>query len=429
MVPEPLVGVRNHLCQVVEVPEGVAPERLGAYGSEGFGEWVRRRCGDWPASWDCRIIGSSGRVFLVAGDLERAGMVSEAHFKGSAGGSIEFEHPVLAPSAVRLPDGVTDRSEEPAWLDGGQTNSYRDQEMLDDCFRNWTCSRLGTCLLYQSERPPSAKECEVLEVRGRARGMIAGYWKRHERAVQEKDKQSLCPQRVWGDPETRVIQAMEEGVAYELRFDEGYSFGLFLDQRENRWRVRWNRIAPGFAAWTADAGGSPLVLNTFAYTCGFSVCAALAGATVFSVDLSRKYLDWGKRNFLLNHLDPDAHSFLYGDVFGWLKRFRRRGQQFDLVILDPPTFSRSKEWGPFQVVRDLGKLVDLSVSLVRPGGRILVSSNALRWEPARFVEVISSAVERAGRKIGRQCFATQPWDFGRVSASEAYLKTWWLELK
>ena len=64
-----------------------------------------------------------------------------------------------------------------------------------------------------------------------------------------------------------------------------------------------------------------------------------------SVDLSRKYLGWGERNFSLNGLDPSAHEFLYGDVFGWIKRFRRRDRRFDLIVLDPPTFSRSKSGG------------------------------------------------------------------------------------
>src|SRR4030095_11402312 len=90
------------------------------------------------------------------------------------------------------------------------------------------------------------------------------------------------------------------------------------------------------------------VLNTFAYTCGFSVCAALAGARTTSIDLSRKYLEWGKRNFLLNGLDPNQHDFIYGDVFDWLRRLEKKGRLFEVLLLDPPTFSQSKGHGVFQ---------------------------------------------------------------------------------
>ena len=80
----------------------------------------------------------------------------------------------------------------------------------------------------------------------------------------------------------------------------------------------------------------------FAYTCGFSVCAALAGARTTSLDLSRKWLAWGQRNFVLNGLDPAAHDFIYGDATDWLRRLGRKGRQFEAVLLDPPTFSTSK---------------------------------------------------------------------------------------
>src|SRR5206468_1590377 len=81
---------------------------------------------------------------------------------------------------------------------------------------------------------------------------------------------------------------------------------------------------------------SPQVLNTFAYTCGFSVCAAKAGARTTSLDLSKKYLEWGKRNFAHNQIDPARHEFLHGDVFGWLRRLARKQRLFDAIVLDPP---------------------------------------------------------------------------------------------
>ena len=114
---------------------------------------------------------------------------------------------------------------------------------------------------------------------------------------------------------------------------------------------------------------APEVLNCFAYTCAFSVCAALGGARATSLDLSRKYLDWGRRNFELNGLDPAAHDFIYGDVFDWLKRLAKKGRSFDVILLDPPTFSRSPGRGDFRAETDYGRLVSLALPLLRPRRR------------------------------------------------------------
>ena len=99
--------------------------------------------------------------------------------------------------------------------------------------------------------------------------------------------------------------------------------GLFLDQRDNRRRIR------------AQARGKD-VLNLFAYTCGFSVAAAAGGAaSTVSVDLSPKALEWGRANFALSHLDPSDHQFIKSDAFDYLRRAARQGKRFDIIILDP----------------------------------------------------------------------------------------------
>ena len=118
------------------------------------------------------------------------------------------------------------------------------------------------------------------------------------------------------------------------------------------------------------------LLNTFAYTCGFSVCAAKAGARTTSLDLSRKYLEWGKRNFALNGLNAAQHSFINGDVFDWLRRLAKKQRRFDVVVLDPPTFSQSKEHGVFQVEKDFGELVTAAVPLLTASGVLFASTNA-----------------------------------------------------
>jgi len=140
---------------------------------------------------------------------------------------------------------------------------------------------------------------------------------------------------VLGEPAPEAFTVRENGRRFEIRFGEGYSVGLFLDQRDNRRRLLLNHVAADFPAFPAGAPGAE-VLNVFAYTGGFSVCAAQAGARTTSLDLSRKCLDWARRNFVLNDLAPSAHEFICGDAFDWLRRLGRKGRRFDAVLLDPP---------------------------------------------------------------------------------------------
>ncbi len=225
------------------------------------------------------------------------------------------------------------------------------------------------------------------------------------------------------------FEIRENGVRFELSFSEGYSVGLFLDQRDNRRRFLTGHIAAGFPFWTGSAGlrsGAPEILNTFAYTCGFSVCAAKAGARTTSLDLSKKYLDWGRRNFALNGLDAAGHEFVFGDAFDWLRRLAKKGRTFDAVALDPPTFSQSKAGGAFRAEKDYGRLVATALPVLKPGGTLFASSNAAMLRPEEFLRQIESAVANAGRRILQRHYAPQPPDFPITREAPGYLKTVWL---
>jgi 23S rRNA (cytosine1962-C5)-methyltransferase len=156
------------------------------------------------------------------------------------------------------------------------------------------------------------------------------------------------------------------------------------------------------------------------------VCAALAGARTTSLDLSKKYLAWGRRNFELNGLDPDAHDFIFGDAFDWLRRLAKKRRQFDLIILDPPTFSQSKESGVFRAEKDFGRLVTAALPLLKPDGVLFASTNAAGLAPEEFLAEISSAIDKAGRRVVQEFYAPQPPDFPVSRAEPAYLKTCWL---
>jgi 23S rRNA (cytosine1962-C5)-methyltransferase len=139
------------------------------------------------------------------------------------------------------------------------------------------------------------------------------------------------------------------------------------------------------------------LLNTFAYTCSFSVVAALAGAETVSVDLSRKSLDRGRENFTLNALTTDEHQFIADDVLDVLPRLARRGERFDCIILDPPTFSRGNKGRRFQVEQDLEKLVTAAMEVAAVGSRILLSTNCTRLN-ARALEQIARYTLKLNRR-------------------------------
>ena len=180
-----------------------------------------------------------------------------------------------------------------------------------------------------------------------------------------RNQERVSPVLLAGDPASPLQAVVSEaGVRYGLDFSAGYSTGLFLDQRGNRARVR--RHAKG------------RFLNTFSYTCSFSVCAALAGAETLSVDLSRKSLSRGEANFALNGLPLEGHRFFAADVREVFPRLARRGERFETIILDPPTFSTSHAKGRFRVEDDLGELVQAALEVSAPQARILVSTNCTR---------------------------------------------------
>ena len=220
------------------------------------------------------------------------------------------------------------------------------------------------------------------------------------------DVAEASPRLAAGEPAPERFTIRENGVQFELSFGEGYSVGLFLDQRDNRRRFLVNHVAAGFGlSLPSPRECAPEMLNAFSYTCGFSVCAALAGARVTSLDLSKKYLEWGRRNFELNGLDPAAHDFIYGDAFDWLRRLAKKGRLFDVLVLDPPTFSQSKERGRFRVEDDYGRLVTAALPLLAPGGVMLASTNAARLAPAAFLESVHAAIDscRPPGRAGALC--------------------------
>ena len=194
--------------------------------------------------------------------------------------------------------------------------------------------------------------------------------------------------------QARFHVVTEGGLRFRVNFEDYLDTGLFLDQRTTRARLR-------------DAARGKRFLNLFAYTGAATVYAAAGGAaSTTSVDLSRTYIEWGRRNLALNALTGEAHAWVQADCREWLTDAARGSQRFDLVFLDPPTFSNSKRMqGVLDIERDHPELIDACARLLAPQGLLLFSTNAQRF---RLQEQLAERY-----KIRDLSAATLPRDFER----------------
>ena len=161
----------------------------------------------------------------------------------------------------------------------------------------------------------------------------------------------------------------EGGLKFWVNFRDYLDTGLFLDHRIVRGMLR---------AWAKDAD----FLNLFCYTGSATVYAAAGGArSTTGVDLSNTYLDWAHENLLLNGFRGDNHELYREDCLAWLEEQEPRGARFDLIFLDPPTFSNSKRMeGVLDVQRDHVGMIRRSLKLLRPAGRLVFSTNYTRFK-------------------------------------------------
>ena len=165
-----------------------------------------------------------------------------------------------------------------------------------------------------------------------------------------------------GPPLPDRIVVREHGMAMEVDLARGQKTGAFLDQRENRARVR------------ALAAGRARVLNLFSYAGGFSIAAALGGAArVTSVDTAAAAHATAQRSFRENGIDPAAHAFVTADAFDFLENAHRRGERWDLVISDPPSFAPSERAKP-RALAAYRRLHGAAARVLAPGGVFCAAS-------------------------------------------------------
>jgi 23S rRNA (cytosine1962-C5)-methyltransferase len=204
-----------------------------------------------------------------------------------------------------------------------------------------------------------------------------------------------------GDQQHEFI-VEENGLQFWVNLSDYLDTGLFLDHRITRQMVR-------------ELSAGKKVLNLFAYTGSFSVYTAAGGAAeVTTVDLSKTYLNWAEKNMALNSFtDKKKYQFIQADVKAFLKKLP--AEQFDIVVMDPPTFSNSKRMDDFlDIQKDHVELINDCLHAMKPGGILFFSTNYRKF--------ILEATAIHGSAIKDITKATTPFDF----AGKLFRKCFWI---
>lgn len=239
-------------------------------------------------------------------------------------------------------------------------------------------------------------------------------YERSDATVRLVDGLKDCPsQLLFGEEPKGEIVVTEHGISFYVDVVHGQKTGLFLDQRENR------RALQQYSA-------GKTVLNAFCYTGGFSVYAALAGATTtVSVDISKNAIAAAKRNFELNEIDPSAHEFVVADVFEYLESDLARAKGFDLIILDPPAFVKNAKSLRNGMAGYL-QINEAALRLLPPGGILVSSSCSSHVSDEMFQKMLTIASHRSGCSLKVLEIKHQPSDhpFCLDFPEGKYLKFW-----
>ena len=282
----------------------------------------------------------------------------------------------------------------------GLTNAYREINGAADGFPGWTVDRYDKWMFVQQEEGP-------MSVRGPLPSLHDGYTAgvyylptKADRSVMGGEK--LKPMLLEGQAAPEFIPIKENGINYRVNLGESFSTGIFLDQRLQR-------------AWLAEqCNGETRVLNCFAHTGAFSVAAATKGAKTVSLDLEKKWLDRIRPQMEANGITDweGHHDCIYGDCFDWLARLAKRGELFDIVILDPPSTSVGKKKKRWSVKRDMAELVTLAAPLVKSNGLLFTTTNSASVRPEAFAKMCREGLVDAGISNARlERVSPMPSDF------------------
>lgn len=318
----------------------------------------------WNGAIECRLL----RMTVEPSSLRRPGTLGreDSSLRDTPGARMFANR--LAKNIKRL------RS----WADRAGVSCYRlyDADMPEyafaiDLYR--TLEPQESWLFVQEYAAPAEIEAEaVRRRRGEALAALPGVTGIPPERIKLRTRRRTQRGEQYGKvgEEGKFHTVLEDGLRFLVNFDDYLDTGLFLDHRITRARLR-------------EAAAGRRFLNLFAYTGTATVHAAAGGAAATtSLDLSRTYLDWAQRNLGLNAdlARAGLHEYIQADCLDWLRDGARTRERYDLIFLDPPTFSNSKRMeGVLDVERDHAALVDSCVGLLAPGGLLVFSTNAQRF--------------------------------------------------
>ncbi len=303
-----------------------------------------------------------------------------------------------------------------------QTNAYREINGAGDGLPGWIIDRYDKHLLVQEQQ--MSQQQSYSSYRGKS-GPLPSIHSNHTDGIyhvltlpDRSTQSNIKP--IWMEGTKKapeIVKVKENGITYHVKMGTDWSTGLFLDQRPSR-------------AWLSQhCTMETRVLNCFAHCGAFSVAAATAGASTVSLDLDSKWLDRIHPQLEDNGItDMSRHDTIYGDCFDWLKRLGKRGEKFDIVILDPPSTSvantkkkgKARRWS---VKNDMDELVKLAVPLVKtPGGLLFTTTNSASLSAYRFAKLCQNGLE--GKEYQLDRIVPMPHDFPTIGPSPVKNIVW-----
>lgn len=238
---------------------------------------------------------------------------------------------------------------------------------------------------------------------------VRGIYERSDAKVREQEGMERYKGFI-GEPFDTRVEIVENGVKYIVDVEDGQKTGFFLDQKKNR------------AAMHSVCKGKR-VLDCFTHTGSFALNAGIAGATeVIGVDASELGVEQARKNARLNGLE-DKVSFVCADVFDFLPALEEKGEKFDVVILDPPAFTKSRN-SIKNAVKGYREINVRGMKLVKNGGFLATCSCSHFMDPELFHKTIMDAARGAHKRLRQVEFRTQAPDHPILWAADSsyYLK-------
>lgn len=286
--------------------------------------------------------------------------------------------------------------------DLGDTNAYRLVNGEGDFLPGLTVDHYGGYLLlqlYSSGWQKHLKQISaVLEELLRPVGIYAKTRPQKTRELEAMRNTKKYGRLISGAPAPHPLLVRENGLNFLVDLEHGLNTGLFLDQRRNRRELM------------TRATGKRM-LNLFAHTASFSVAAVAGGCKeVTSVDASATYMEWGRENFGANRLNPKRHGFITGDCLAVLGDLAERGRIYDIILMDPPSFSTTSS-SRFTTRGGTAELVAAALPLLQAGGLFIASSNHQKVDTADYLKELRRGALLAGSGLQVISLSGQPEDF------------------